>query len=105
MTPEAIIALISGILAAGAAACAVITFFATRKKDTHHDGEDDGWLKSDVEYLKRGSDAVRLDIKELSRKQDDTTERVVRLEESTKQAHKRIDTVESRLNHTGGNDE
>lgn len=56
-------------------------------------------------YLKRGQDEMRLDVKELSRKQDEMSEKVVRLEESTKQAHKRLDTVERRLNHMGGDDE
>lgn len=105
MNVATVIGIIGGVFGILTATCTVITFFATRKKNHRNDGEDDGWLKSDVEYLKRGSDEVRLDIKDLSRKQDATTERVVRLEESAKQAHKRIDNVERRLNHNKGGEE
>lgn len=74
MTAATIIGIIGGVFGIVTATCTIVTFFATRRKDNHNDGEDDGWLKSDVEYLKRGSDEVRLDIKDLSRKQDATTE-------------------------------
>jgi cell division protein FtsB len=51
-------------------------------------------LKADVDYIRRGVD----DIKDAQRahgvRLDALTERVVRLEESGKQAHKRIDRLD-----------
>ena len=46
---------------------------------------------------------MRLDVKEVARKQDALGERLIRVEESTKSAHKRIDTLEKEIHRTEDN--
>lgn len=55
---------------------------------------DETTLKSDVDYIKRRVDDTLLSQKELLLKVDGLNERVIRVEESVKSAHKRIDGLE-----------
>lgn len=50
-------------------------------------------LRSDVEYIKRGVDDIRADVRAQGQRVDDLCDRVARVEESTKSAHKRIDEI------------
>lgn len=66
-----------------------------RKKD---EGEESGTLKTDMAYIKRRIDDVLLEQRDTNKALNETnkalntlSERVTRVEESTKQAHKRID--------------
>lgn len=63
------------------------------QKDARRDGKTDGALQSDVEYIKRGVDDIRVDMRLQGQKVDGLSERVTRVEESTKQAHKRLDRL------------
>lgn len=76
---------ISGIL------CAWVGYSRGAKKDCRQDGETDGVLKSDVDYIKRGVDDIRLEQRAMRQDMSTLAERVTRVEESCKQAHKRID--------------
>ena len=49
--------------------------------------------KAQLDYISKGVDDIRLDIKFQDRKIEDLKERVTRVEESTKQAHKRINDI------------
>lgn len=60
----------------------------TRDKQQTSDGTK---LRTDLDYLIRGVDDIRLEQKSQDRKLDDISDRVTRVEESTKSAHKRID--------------
>lgn len=95
MGVDAIIGMIVGI--AGALFGAV-TYFRNKKSDDEADGERDGVVLTELGYIKSGVD----DIKRKQEKQDERNEvfstRLVAVEESAKQAHKRIDTIESRVN-------
>jgi hypothetical protein len=51
-------------------------------------------LHTDVDYIKRGVDDIRLEQRAHGLKIDGLTERVTRVEESAKQAHKRIDRMD-----------
>lgn len=48
-------------------------------------------LKTNVEYIKRGVDDIRIDLRAQENTVRDLSDRVTRVEESAKQAHKRID--------------
>lgn len=63
------------------------------KKDARTDGLQDGALRVDVEYIKRGVDAVQVEQKVQGKMYSELNERVIRVEESTKQAHRRIDEL------------
>jgi septal ring factor EnvC (AmiA/AmiB activator) len=64
------------------------------KKDSYHDGSNDAQLKTDIEYIKRRTDDVLLEQKDTNKSINALSERVTRVEESSKQAHKRIDRIE-----------
>lgn len=64
------------------------------KKDAASDASQDTAIKMDVEYIKRGVDEIRLEQKDQGRRIDGLAERATRVEESTKQAHHRINRLE-----------
>ena len=100
MSAIEILTLVISIVGAISAICAIVAFFINRGKDKYEKGNDDGNIRGDIKYMRNSFDALRLDVKEVSRKQDALSERLVRVEESTKSAHKRIDTLEKQINHT-----
>ncbi|BFH63891.1 hypothetical protein PAJ34TS1_44830 [Paenibacillus azoreducens] len=51
-------------------------------------------LHTDVEYIKRGVDDIKVDLRMQGQRVDDLSTRVTRVEESAKQAHKRLDRLE-----------
>lgn len=59
------------------------------KVGAKHDGE----LRSDIGYIKRAVDDIRLDQRAQEKRINDINNRLIRNEESTKQAHKRIDEI------------
>jgi hypothetical protein len=69
------------------------------KKEVKSEGYDDGANKSDMEYIKRRIDDVLLEQKESNKNMNIVTERLTRVEESDKQAHKRLDEL---TNKNGG---
>lgn len=64
------------------------------KKDVAQEAGTDAALRTDVEYIKRGVDDIRVDVRQQGQRTDALSERVTRVEESAKQAHKRIDKIE-----------
>lgn len=76
----------------------VVTLFRNKKHDDEADGKRDGIVLTELGYIKSSVD----DIKRKQDKQDDQTVKflteLTAVQESTKQAHKRIDTLEERIN-------
>ncbi len=72
--------------------------YMTYKKKTEHDIEEGAsqktLLATKLDYISKGVDDIRLDIKAQDVKLNNTIERLVKVEESTKSAHHRIDTLE-----------
>ena len=60
-------------------------------------------MRGDIKYMRNSVDDMRLDVKEVARKQDALGERLIRVEESTKSAHKRIDTIEKEIHRKEDN--
>ena len=76
--------------------CSVAGFFLGRKKEVKQEGNNEGEMKADMEYLKRRSDDTLLEVKDINKSISNLSERVTRVEESAKQAHKRIDRIENK---------
>jgi len=72
------------------------------QKESSDSGREAGALKADMEYIKRRIDDVLLEQKDTNKSVNALAERVSKVEESAKQAHKRIDRIERGF---GGNDE
>lgn len=86
------------LIAAAGTVCGIVFGYVGyskgAKKDSHRDGEQDGSLKADTQYIKRRIDDVLLEQKDTNKSINALAERVTRVEESAKQAHKRIDRIE-----------
>lgn len=66
----------------------------TVRQDTTQEVRENTTIKSDVEYIKRGVDDMRLEMRSQGQRFDVLAERVTRVEESSKQAHLRIDRMD-----------
>lgn len=85
-----------------AAICGVVygatTYSRNKKKDNAEDGKESGVILTELGYIKSGVD----DLKRKQDKQDEQMLRFLRdltaVEESSKQAHKRLDALEARVN-------
>jgi uncharacterized membrane protein len=85
------IGVICAIFGAGA------TFISLKrnfKKDTQDESRDFTRVETKLDYVSKGVDDIRLDIRATDRKVSDVCERLTRVEESTKSAHHRIDGIE-----------
>lgn len=91
---------IFSIIAAVGTVCGVVfSYIGYRtglKKDSHKEGEEDGSLKADTQYIKRRVDDVLLEQRNINNTLSSHSERITRVEESSKQAHKRIDRLEQK---------
>lgn len=63
------------------------------KQDIQTEAAADTSLRVDVEYIKRGIDDIRADQRRDRQDIGALDQRVTRVEESAKQAHKRIDEI------------
>ncbi|AUB61620.1 hypothetical protein CSW12_00385 [Bacillus cereus] len=65
-----------------------------RSKSIKSDGQQSAEVKAELGYIRKGVDDIRIDLKASERQMVALGERVTRVEESTKQAHKRLDIIE-----------
>ena len=84
------IALICTILGV---AISYLTFQKNKDNAIRAETKEDAETKAQLDYISKCVDDIRLDIKFQDRKIEDLKERVTRVEESTKQAHKRINDI------------
>lgn len=85
---------IAAIVGLVAAISGAILGWTGRSRQIRQDGSGEGALRQDVEYIKRGVDDIRVDVRMQGQRLETVSERVTRVEESTKQAHKRLDRLE-----------
>jgi len=94
------ITILVAVISVVAAVSGIILGWTARARETKKSiSEEAGTgavLRSDVEYIKRGIDDIRVDQRAMRQDMGELTERVTRVEESAKQAHKRIDGLERR---------
>lgn len=68
----------------------------TARNDAEKEGLEDGELRAQVNYIARGVDDLRVEIRAANQRYDTLAERLTRTEESVKSAHKRLDRLEGR---------
>ena len=77
--------------------CAIVfgylAFNRNRKKDETDEGKNVGTMLSDLGYIKAGVDEIKSEQKEQRKTNIDIERRLTSVEESAKQAHKRIDEL------------
>lgn len=74
----------------------VLGYFNFRRqsdKEIKADSGASGELRADINYIRRGVEDIRIDMKAQEKRHSELTERVTRVEESTKQAHHRINEL------------
>lgn len=69
------------------------SFQRNKKKDDVAEGTTKGVMASDIGYIKAGVDDLKRESAEQRKTVGELGERVTRVEESCKQAHKRIDEI------------
>lgn len=98
MNWELFVTVISVVAAIAGVVYGATTYSRNKKKDNAEDGKESGVILTELGYIKSGVD----DLKRKQDKQDEQTMQLLRgltaVEESAKQAHKRIDTLEERIN-------
>jgi hypothetical protein len=72
----------------------IVGYIKTSKKDTKEEAGNAVRVEAKLDYVAKGVDDIRLDMKDHSRQIKDISERLTRVEESTKSAHHRIDGIE-----------
>mgnify|MGYP001042645140 CR=1 FL=1 len=70
-----------------------LNYRKSKNTDEYRWGDRDGSLRSDTQYIKRRIDDVLLEQKETNHTLGVHADRLARVEESVKQAHKRIDEI------------
>ena len=86
---------ITALISAAAAISGIVLGWLGRSRTVRQDGAEDGELRASVKYIRDGVDDLRVEIKSQSQRYDLLAERVTRVEESAKQAHRRIDRLEN----------
>lgn len=71
-----------------------LTFQRNKDNSIRAETKEDAYTKAKLDYISKGVDDIRLDIKAQDRKIADMNDRLIRVEESSKSAHKRIDDIE-----------
>ncbi|MGG0939849.1 hypothetical protein ABHN11_27980 [Brevibacillus centrosporus] len=95
MTFEGLVAIISVVSVLSGIALGWMGRARTVRQDIVQQASTDTNLKVDVEYIKRGVDDIRAEQRSQGKEIEKLAERVTRVEESAKQAHKRIDRIEA----------
>lgn len=73
---------------------ALITLQRKSNKDIRADTKEEAETKAKLDYISKGVDDIRIDIKAQQRDIQELRERVIKNEASLKSAHKRIDNIE-----------
>ncbi|MBU5214971.1 hypothetical protein [Heyndrickxia oleronia] len=75
----------------------IISYFAyqlNKTKEVKTDSQESAEVKAELGYIRKGVDDIRIDLKANEKQMAHLSERTTRLEESSKSAHKRLDSLE-----------
>ena len=73
--------------------CSIIAVSRNRSAEVKNEGKEDGVVLTELGYIKAGVDDLKRDNRDIRGDLKNLDERITRNEESTKQAHKRIDAL------------
>lgn len=86
--------IIIGVIGVLVSVLSIISFFNNNKQKSKDDGTTQGEMLNDIRYIKNSQQDIIINQKELSKKFDDHTERLIRIEEKVKQHEDRLDKLE-----------
>lgn len=78
-----------------------LAYSLNKTKELKTDRKESAELKAELGYIRKGVDDIRIDLKANERQMIVLGERITRVEESSKQAHKRLDALEKEMNYNG----
>lgn len=77
-----------------------MTFQGNKTKDIRADTKEEvegiTTVAQEIKYVSRGVDEIKYDLRDINKNMSDINERLIRVEESTKSAHKRLDNLEGK---------
>lgn len=73
--------------------CSIVAVSRNRSADDRNEGKEGGVVLTELGYIKAGVDDLKRDNRDIRGDLKNLDERITRNEESTKQAHKRIDAL------------
>ncbi|MDR7237105.1 hypothetical protein [Neobacillus drentensis] len=71
-------------------------FQLNKQKETKSESRQDAKIQAQLDYIGKGVDDIRIDLKANERQIGALSERVTRVEESNKSLHKRVDKLEGK---------
>lgn len=71
-----------------------LTFQRNKDNSIRAETKEDTFTKAKLDYISKGVDDIKLDFREQGRQINSINDRLIRVEESTKSAHKRINDIE-----------
>lgn len=74
----------------------ILGYTLNKSKETKSESRQDAKIQAQLDYIGKGVDDIRIDLKANEKQLVHLGERVTRVEESSKQAHKRLDNLESK---------
>lgn len=81
------------------AALSYAAFFRNAKSDSKADGKQDGTILTEIGYIKANTDEIKQEQREQRKTNTEVISRLAAVESSAKQAHKRIDRLETQEHH------
>lgn len=90
MSTATIVAIVAGI---AGVVFGLVTLFRNKRQDDNKEGRESGTVLSDLGYIKAGVDEIKAEQKDQRKTNIELITRLTAVEESTKQAHKRIDEL------------
>lgn len=86
-------AIISVVAAISGMVIAWLTFGKSTTKEAQNKGASTAQIHSDIEYIKRGVDDIKLEQRAMRKEVSDIDKRLVVVEQSVQRAHDRIDEI------------
>jgi septal ring factor EnvC (AmiA/AmiB activator) len=74
----------------------ILTFQRNRDKDVKNDASKNAVIETKLDNISAGVESIRIDLKANEKRTSDLEGRLIRVEESSKQAHKRLDKLENK---------
>lgn len=84
----------SAIFGIGGLIFGIITAVRNKKTDDTKEAKEDGIVLTELGYIKKGIDGIEQRLEKQENQYVDVVRHLTAVEESTKQAHKRIDKLE-----------
>jgi len=75
------------------------TFMRGRDKNIKTDAQENAKVSTKLDHISRGVDDIRIDLRSNEKQINNVAERVTRVEESSRSAHKRLDKLEGVRKH------